>query len=1748
LSGLTRATDDIAISAATLSLAPEAQIDSGNNLIIGASGAINIGTLAVLQAESGINISTPLSITNRGIIKATDNVTLQSASTIDNQGAYITADAVQINAAQALDNSQFGTIQAGNIGLWINTHTLLNPSGYIISGNIIDLQLGIGGLNNTGGVIWAQENGDLLITTPGTITNHYGYLFADRDIDLWAVEKIDNLVGTIQAGRHAWLTTARLENRRTPVVRITGGNGRDFDDVETSDLAILSADGNLTITLESAPGLKDGSLLNDASILGAGGNLTITGVSLVNNAHTLMHERWERKKPKFPFNIWSKPKWILKEQWSTGTASTGQAGGIISINLTDSFHNTGNWIGSQFHLTAPTIINGITNYYTPTPAATVPRRQASFGMDSLPTPTNALFQTSRDPASLYLVTSTVPYNTDLELTPAALAARLGTDADPGTLRFFADPLYEAYLLERQAMADLGQRFYFDDVSTMREQRARLYENALALHQSFPDLALGEILTEAHLASLTEPVIWYEYQDLQAYRAALADYERRLAEWERAQSQWHFAASSKHGITRDPALASSPSPEPPTHIIPEQRILVPTIYLPQPLEQYAQIYGGKIQAHEATLHARDRIHNTGYINIRDDLTLAAGEIRNERRVAQGVATVQIKDVFETRTRNVFYDQIQEGGEISAGGNLTLLAGDAGITNIGGLIIGGEKVHLETTGSIHNDARRGEFIVNWNRGMLGAIFSMKSWDKGVLFIGGQIVAGDDLLILAGDTITNRGSTIEAVGDVTLSAPRLIEQDIHTATYTSYQGASIQGLGFNFATQKEIVTARSSILSQFGDVTLHSAEGDIRNIGSSLLAAYDLTLFAGQNIILDARTTEAIESAGGFSIAGTEISYHEAEWNKTKTEASLLSAGRNITLEAGHDIRSIGSFILSENDILLLAANDILFDQHTVRKWHISSGWTMAIDFFGSNIINTAIKGGDVGQAALSLLPGSDIIQGGESLFDAQDGWDYAAAATRLAVQGWNTAASVAKIINQRAAAKSSGQNPVSTTNQSSSLLQSTPIVNDPSGGIMSMLGIGQVSFRVDVWDKEDHWTESYRNTLHAGGDLTIQAGRDVTLAGGSRFTADGDIDIIAARSLRLLAGEDSFRSSYETSGGSVGVDLFSGGISLSGRHSQSRSNGTTYTPTFIGTPGTLRIQTGSDAHIQGSLAMADQILADIGGNLTIESLQDKFNSKSWGMSANVGFGAGISVGGSFNYAKASRAWVGEQAGFIAENSLDVDVDGHTHLRGALIQGAEGQSRFTTTTLSYEDIHDYDKSESFGISMNYSGIGKPAGQGQSSLPGMIGFNYLKTDKRGVVRSTVSGVEVETIEVQDLSGLNRAMDRAREITRDKKTKVKLVVPIPNTDGLKEDLDAMKAAWKEITKSKELPKEIQDPIEKKERLREELEKKGLSKKAADELVSNPAVQEAMQLTEANAELVMEEDAGDGYSTVEVSFVGEKDKEEVGSVVVVTGNESGTKNVTLKKAIRLLNEVAGVIAEIQEKYYYGSIVAKGVMQAVLGGPFKAILSGASNVLLTKALEPYIALGGEALIGKGGELIREYVWKDLSVEEANSLAGSLLVIGDLGWGLPRNISKPVRQVMVQNRIAGNQITASTTKPAATTASVPRRAGDAARTGARAGDDMVDVYRVFGGDARAQGFSWTTVDPRTVKNFRDAAGLPSGGASGATNTADFLIKGQAKASDIIKSRSALPLDGNRGGLPELIIDPKNVRLNDFSVLNP
>lgn len=93
----------------------------------------------------------------------------------------------------------------------------------------------------------------------------------------------------------------------------------------------------------------------------------------------------------------------------------------------------------------------------------------------------------------------------------------------------------------------------------------------------------------------------------------------------------------------------------------------------------------------------------------------------------------------------------------------------------------------------------------------------------------------------------------------------------------------------------------------------------------------------------------------------------------------------------------------------------------------------------------------------------------------------------------------------------------------------------------------------------------------------------------------------------------------------------------------------------------------------------------------------------------------------------------------------------------------------------------------------------------------------------------------------------------------------------------------------------------------------------------------------------------------------------------------------------------------------------------------------------------------------------------------------------------------------------------------------------------------MYRVYGGDSVADGASWSTTNPGKVGNYRNKAGLPSGGESGAVNTGQFVIQGTVEdASKCVSSRKALPLDGNKGGLNEYII-PKAIESGAVKVTN-
>jgi len=113
---------------------------------------------------------------------------------------------------------------------------------------------------------------------------------------------------------------------------------------------------------------------------------------------------------------------------------------------------------------------------------------------------------------------------------------------------------------------------------------------------------------------------------------------------------------------------------------------------------------------------------------------------------------------------------------------------------------------------------------------------------------------------------------------------------------------------------------------------------------------------------------------------------------------------------------------------------------------------------------------------------------------------------------------------------------------------------------------------------------------------------------------------------------------------------------------------------------------------------------------------------------------------------------------------------------------------------------------------------------------------------------------------------------------------------------------------------------------------------------------------------------------------------------------------------------------------------------------------------------------------------------------------------------------------------------------------RAFGAAAERGAGEG---ITVYRVWGGvpgaateqvetGSIAWGRSWTTVDPRTVVGYRNAAGLPD------LNAGRFMSIGELQDTTGTVFRASQRIGINAGGLPEVVVPRPELQIQLRSVL--
>ncbi|GMO63833.1 MAG: hypothetical protein Ta2D_10690 [Rickettsiales bacterium] len=207
----------------------------------------------------------------------------------------------------------------------------------------------------------------------------------------------------------------------------------------------------------------------------------------------------------------------------------------------------------------------------------------------------------------------------------------------------------------------------------------------------------------------------------------------------------------------------------------------------------------------------------------------------------------------------------------------------------------------------------------------------------------------------------------------------------------------------------------------------------------------------------------------------------------------------------------------------------------------------------------------------------------------------------------------------------------------------------------------------------------------------------------------------------------------------------------------------------------------------------LIADIGNNLTIESLQDTYYSKSNSQDANLSIGSS-GVGGGFNLGKdnTDSALVNNQTTLTADNSIDIKVgtreeqsyinqegnkvitqtsgQGKTTITGAVIASGQyttdkdgnttfkdnGNLSLTTKELAYNDLNDFSTS-------NSKGFGLQTNSSTSTLTlKSIGEEQAQDTKATIGNGTIIIGEQEQTE---LAGLNRDASNSQKITKDQIT-----------------------------------------------------------------------------------------------------------------------------------------------------------------------------------------------------------------------------------------------------------------------------------------------------------------------------------------------------------------------------------------------
>ncbi|WP_080416232.1 hemagglutinin repeat-containing protein [Burkholderia ubonensis] len=798
--------------------------------------------------------------------------------------------------------------------------------------------------------------------------------------------------------------------------------------------------------------------------------------------------------------------------------------------------------------------------------------------------------------------------------------------------------------------------------------------------------------------------------------------------------------------------------------------------------------------------------------------------------------------------------QNAGNLSVGGNLGMNVG--GDWDLGAVQTGEHKIVQRANGVSNTDINK----------VTGSTVT----------VGGQssIGIGGDLTAKGAQIDLGQGGTIAAKGNVTLGAASSTSTVNSNSSGSDSHGSYAETLHTSdqSLTGTTLTSGQNLAIASGKDITVKGSSISLDKGTASLLAVGDVNVeSATETHVLNSHETHSHSGV----LSGSKVA-SGVDQTATYNQASTISAD-GVTIASGRDINVIGSAIAATDDATLKAARDVNIktSQDTVQSSTYyekketgllsngglsvtigsrsmtdrqqSSTVTNNASSIGSLNGNLSIEAGNnVNGTAAILHAGNDVDVTGKSV-KLDSAYDTMSQAQQ---QQYRQAGVTVGLSSPVLAAVQTGKQMVEAAGKTKGDARLTALAAattglaaknayDATGGGNPATTAKSVGINISLGaSKSDSQSQAQASTAVGS---TVSAGRNVSITAtgagtdsnidviGSTISAGGNTKLAADGKVNLQAAESTSSQHSTNSGGSAGIGVSIGfgqqsGIAftagVAGNRGNANGDSAAWTNTHVTAGNTLTIQSGGDTNLKGAVASGKQVVANVGGNLNVESLQDTDHYDSKQQSAGVSVSVCVppicygssSVSGNISQQKmhSDYAAVAEQSGIKAgDGGYQVDVKGNTDLKGGVIASSDkavqdGVNSLTTASLTYSDIQNhasYDAS-SVGISGGYGGtIGKnQKGTADNvnpvagtDLPNRGGFSATPPialsasgDASSTTRSGISGGSIkitDSAKQQQLTG-KTADETIASVNRDTSNTGGALAPIFDKDKVQAGFD----------------------------------------------------------------------------------------------------------------------------------------------------------------------------------------------------------------------------------------------------------------------------------------------------------------------------------------------------------------------------